>query len=296
MNTSNDPERLVDHLYGDNSATPVPDPQGQAELDGLCTVRRTLGTWRDEPLPPALHDQVMDRVQELALRGRRTFAGFVWWLLRREVSPAVMGTTVAALILLLHSSGDGTTVVGTGHRTALLCGLVWGGIFSSVFRAALSQRTQALAAWWTRGRTVVLDMKSVCSWALLAFALAFTVAVFTPNPSPFEDRGAFLHLADQIPYAVAYGLPALYVLVGTLVAGTACGLFHRRSAVAHGTGVGLVAAVLMILDLWTCKILQPEIPWDVFAVWIGSVILTGALAGAAAGRLSLWFVGTPRLA
>lgn len=283
------PEDLAGYLYGELDAEErrrieaalADDPAAQRELAVLQRLREQLPAWEDRPLPAGLHAAVMDRVQTEAAGRHYSFGEILWWLLHREVSPALLGMAVAGLALFLHVAGAEPGVLDT--RTALVAGLVWGGVYSTVFRAALSQRSTALARWWARGKAVVLDMKRVCAWGLVAFVLAFTVALLTPNPHPFEDRTRFLELSHRIPYVLAYGLPAVYIAIGAFGACLLAGVWNRRDPVFHGMGIGLVGAVLLVLDLWTCRLLDPSIPWPMLAVWIMSVIVAGGLSGAAGG-------------
>lgn len=254
----------VDYVHDALEPDEAQDLRDHLETCSRCgeTVRElsaARGVLRDhlpvDRAPAGLHDRVMAQVRRE--KQRPGLAG-VWHNLSVEFRAIMGALAMAALVLAVHRPDPDRI----NPNMLLAFGLVWGVTNNSLFRLIFDPRS----------RQIAVDIGKAALAGLGALVLAEVVALFTPNPFPFESRPYYMDLAASIPPVVAWFLPAFYSMVGVGVVGF---LFHRFSRKANALfllAMSLFYAALMSLVLWLCYIIDRQlIEPRLLAAWLGSV-------------------------
>lgn len=288
-------QRIVDSLYGELSGEE--ETQLQKELEAneemrteLSRMRSTvasLSEWKEVQVPEDLHREVMQRFHEERQGG---FLDQVTQLLRAlwiEARPTLAALAIAALVIWL---GVGRPeVLKQNPLTLVFLGVIWGGTYNTFFRTLFCSDAQVSRGMkgMNAPRVLQIDPRAAIFMGFVAMAIALATAIVTPNPRPFEDRPGFLLVSDALPYWVAYILPGFYSLVGTFLAGLFLSRKIDRYYPTHALVMGLVYAILMELNLYTCRLLDPVSPKPMFIVWLVSALVcgvSGALTGVDVGK------------
>ena len=172
----------------------------------------------------------------------------------------MFGLTAAVLVIGLTVWRSAADDLSTG--SLLVCGIVWGEVYNSISQRVLSfLRSQGVQTTAEGAGRAILG-------GVVAFIVAFILAMVTPNPIPFETREVFLPLAKSIPMWTAYCLPLLWSFAAVLIVGL---LFlkgpsaKRREQLAVFGGVYVL---LMGLDLVTYAFFDPYATMALLVSWV----------------------------
>jgi hypothetical protein len=276
-------DRIVDYLYGElptEEAEQVrhrveSDPAWQAEYRILETTFQALDAWGDRDVPADATAAVRDRINRHHERPAATRA----WLrvLWERLAPVAAAVLVSVTILWTTTSSLG--VGAASVKDLLFCGVLWGGIYHLVFMVLLRRDPSYIWVPAANRGFVCLELRRAVLWGAVAFVLFFAAALATPNPAPFETRPTYMAIANKIPYFVAFLEPAVYALVGCLIAAFVLGRRAGGDAGAQGTLMGVIAGILIVLDLYTYHLVEPNSTLLHLAVWSFTAFFVAVASG-----------------
>jgi len=251
-------EKILDYVYGELPpeeadkvrARVASDPEWKAEYDLLAGVSRTLDAWDEAPAPADAREAVLRRIRET--RPAAAAAGAWLRMAWERLGPVAAAAAVSVAILWATTGSVGPPAAPV--KDLLFCGVLWGGIYHMVFLVLLKREPARVWVPAGSGGYICVELRRAVFWAVIAFVLFLGVALATPNPAPFETRTAYRGIAERIPYPVSFLLPAGYALVGCLAAGLFLGRRARIGAGTQGILMGVIAGILIALDLYTYHI------------------------------------------
>lgn len=218
--------QLAHYLYGELEPQHALEVMGHlercddchVELARLQQVYQALNLWEDITPLPELRRQLMARVAEERarepFRWREVFS-------REKTALQTMASVacgiVAAIVSVLIMTGNVLAGPLT-PQTLLICGILWGGVYTGLFRLALTRRQRA-RPWWRWGR-VSLDLSRAATLVLVALGMTVLSTFAFPllNLSGVTDirtlfGGWLTGWPDNAVYFLFGGVVALIALV-----------------------------------------------------------------------------------
>jgi hypothetical protein len=285
-------EKILDYVYGElppDEAETVrarieSDPEWKDEYELISGTSRVLDSWDEQPVPAGVTQGVLRRI-EGAAPGRSAASA---WLRMAWERLAPVAAAVFVSVAFLWVTTSSLDLSAASMRDLLFCGVLWGGVYHMVFLVLMRREPSQVWVPAGSGGFVRVELRRAVLWAVVAFVLFMGVAQVTPNPGAFETRAVYLEIAKKIPYFVSFLLPAFYALAGCLVAAFFLGRKVKTDAGTQGTLMGVLAGILIALDLYTYHITYAPFGLSTLlhlAVWTASGVAVAVASGYAGAIL-----------
>jgi len=245
-------------------------PSCAERLGEFQKTRSLLGLWEDAVLPAGTHDLLARLPESQSSWFNRLFPQSLRDFLLGTALPAGLALSCALVVI-------GLTVTHSTARvrpnwSLVVCGLVWGEIYHSLFQRVLAPVRRARRSLNERETALAV------LGGMAAFVGAFILALVTPNPMPFETRSCFFPIAKILPYWAAYPLPMIWSFLSVIIMISWLsphGFSRPRQTILLSAGV---YSLLMILDLATYAYFEPYATWTLCAFWSVGVLVGTFLA------------------